>query len=82
MSDDQRKIEIAEMTQVMSTESGRNVINRILISTGVDDDTFNSDTHNHARNAGRRSVGLQLREELKACCFDKYLMMMKENDER
>lgn len=80
MSDDQRKIEIAETTQVMSTESGRNFVWRILKSTGVDDDTFDTDTHNHARNAGRRGVGLQLRDELKAACFDNYLRMMKENE--
>lgn len=76
-----RAIEIAELTQVMSSDSGRNVMFRVLHSTGVDNDTFSSDTHEHARNAGRREVGLQLRDEIKAAGLDNYFRMIKENDE-
>ena len=76
-----RAIEIAEIAQVMSSDSGRNVMFRVLHSTGVDNDTFSSDTHEHARNAGRREVGLQLRDELKAAGLDNYFRMIKDNDD-
>ena len=78
---DERDIEIAEITHVMSTESGRNLMHRILNQTGVDENTFNSDTHEHARNAGRREVGLWLRDELKMVCIDNYLRMLKEKND-
>ena len=78
-STDQRKIEVAELTHVMSSASGRNTMHRMLKYTGVDDDTFNPDTHEHARNSGRREVGLWLRDELKEACIDNYFIMLKEN---
>jgi hypothetical protein len=77
---DQRKTEIAEITQVMSSKSGRNTMYRMLQFTGVDENMFNPDTHEHARNAGRREVGLWLRDELKGSCFSEYLIMLKENE--
>lgn len=78
---DQRKIEIAEVDQVMKLESGRNTMYRLLQMTGVDENMFNPDTHEHARNAGRREVGLWLREELKMAGLDNYFRMLKENDD-
>lgn len=74
-----REIEIAELMQVMSSQSGRNVMFRLLDQTGVDEDMFDADTHKHAHNAGRRSVGLWLKYELKKACLPEYLMMIKEN---
>jgi hypothetical protein len=82
MSDNQtdaRKIEVVEVHALMSNESGRHTMYRVLEFSGIDHDTFNKDSHEHARNAGRREVGLWLRDELKDACFDKYLMMLKEN---
>ena len=77
---DGRKTEIAELTHVMSSASGRSVMFRFLQSTGVDESTFNEDTHRHAWNAGRREVGLELRGELKEVCIDYYFIMLKENE--
>ena len=81
MSDKKREIEIVEISQVMSTKSGRNVITRFLGMTGIDENTFNKDTHLHAQNAGRREVGLWLRDELKESCFSEYLLMLKESND-
>jgi len=78
---DPRKIEVAELDFVMSTASGRSVMFRILEYSGLDVDNFDSDTHIHAMRAGRRSVGLFLRDELKQACYDKYMLMMKENED-
>lgn len=82
MSDNQtseRKVEIAEVHNIMSNTSGRHTIYRILEFSGIDDDMFDPDSHKHAKNAGRREVGLWLRDELKTACFSEYLMMLKEN---
>ena len=78
---EQRNIEIAELTQVMKTTSGRNTMNRLLQFSGVDNNTFNKDTHEHARSAGRREVGIWLRDELKMACRDNYFLMLKENED-
>jgi len=76
---DERKIEIAEVHALMSNRSGRHTFYRILQISGVDDDMFDPDPHIHAKNAGRREVGLWLIEELKIACLSEYLMMIKEN---
>ena len=72
MSNKKREIEVIEISQVMSTKSGRNVINRLMERTGIDEDMFNKDTHLHAQNAGRREVGLWLKDELKKACFSEH----------
>ena len=77
---DKRKAEIAELTHVMSQPSGRSVIYRFLESTGVDESTFSPDTHQHACNAGRREVGLELKDELMTVTLDNYFIMIKENN--
>jgi hypothetical protein len=79
MSDDQQNINELEIVQVMSSESGRHVMHRILEVAGVDDNTFNADSHLHAKNAGRREVGLWLREEIQKADMNGYLTMLKEN---
>ena len=81
MSDKKREIEIVEISQVMSTKSGRNVITRLLEMTGIDENTFSENTHLHAQNAGRREMGLWLRDELKEACFSEYLLMLKESND-
>lgn len=78
MSTEQRNIEMAEITAMMSTEGGRRFIGRILDSTGVFNSTFDLDTHKHAYNAGKRGVGLNLISELEQACPDKYLQLMDE----
>lgn len=78
MSTEQRNIEIAEITAMMSTEGGRKFVTRILDSTGVFTNTFDLDTHKHAYNAGKRQVGLGLIAELEQACPDKYLQLLDE----
>lgn len=78
MPDTTIEIEIQDLTSIMSLESGRNVINRILDYTNIDDDIFDADPATHARNAGRREIGVWLRNELKNAAPDRYLQMMKE----
>jgi len=78
---DERKQEIADISGVMNTNAGRNTIYRILQSTGLDVNGYSSDTHEHAKNAGRREVGLWLRDEIKTADFGNYLMMMRENED-
>ena len=76
---DPRQITLDDMMSVIRNESGRRFIHRILTETGVDEDTFKKDTHEHARLAGRREIGIWLRDELKLADTDNYFLMMKEN---
>lgn len=82
MSDD-RKIEIANIAAIMSTKGGREFINRVLNQCGVFSDGFSPDTHEHAKNAGRRQIGLWLTNELKEAAPGEYLILIREhiNDE-
>lgn len=81
MMTDERDIEIAEILGIMRSTGGRKTMYRILQFTGVDIDTFSADTHEHAKNAGMREVGIWLRDELKSVDYDLYMMMMKENED-
>lgn len=80
MANDARAIEVAEVTAVMSTEGGRNVIRRILDTTGVFTSTWSEDSHKHAYNAGKRQAGLTLVAELQEACPDKYSLLLEENN--
>lgn len=73
-----RKIEIAEMSVIMSTKGGRNFISRVLDECGVFSDTFDTDTHAHAKNAGRRQIGLWLVSELQDATPDEYSTLLRE----
>ena len=81
MTTEQRNIEIAEITVMMSTEGGRKFVSRILESTGVFVSSFDLDTHRHAYNAGKRQVGLSLIAELQQACPDKYLQLLEERND-
>ena len=65
----------------MKSPNGRRIIRRILEFTEVDADTFDADPIKHARNAGKRAVGLWLRDELKLISPDQLLIMIKEEIE-
>ena len=78
MDEDKVKVEVVDIVGIMSTQSGRSFIQRILDYTGIDDSTWDSDTHEHARNSARRDVGIWIRDEIINACPDKYMLMMKE----
>lgn len=73
-----RELEKLAIQRIMSSEDGRNFMKRILDFSGVDDDTFDSDPITHANNAGKRSVGLMVRDELMQASPHAYLNMMTE----
>lgn len=81
MPTEQRNIEIAEITAMMSTEGGRNFVRRILEYSGVFNETFDLDAHKHAYNAGRRKVGLYLIDELQSAVPDKYIQLLRERQD-
>jgi len=80
---DAREIEIVDISVIMSTKGGRKFINRVLNQCGVFSDTFDSDTHEHAKNAGRRQIGLWLMNEIQEASPREYTTLLKErlNDE-
>lgn len=83
MNDD-RKIELADIGVIMSTHGGRSVINRVLEQCGVFSDQFTKCPYEHAKNAGRRQIGLWLIRELEEAASGEYLTLLKErsNDGR
>ena len=72
------EIEIQEISDIMSTEAGRKFVSRILDMTNYFGDTFDHDTIKHARNAGRRSVGIDLFAELQNAAPDKLMILLRE----
>jgi hypothetical protein len=80
-TDDARKVELITIDGIMSSNSGRAVMMSLLEVSGVFTDTFDADTHIHAKNAGKREIGLHLVRELKEASFDKYTMMIKEHED-
>lgn len=79
MTDTARKIELAEYASIMGSTNGRAVLMRVLERTGVDGNTFNADPYLHAHNAGQRSTGVWLRQELMEADLPLYLKMITEN---
>lgn len=73
-------IEKSDIDAVMRTETGRKFISSILDYTGVDNDTYDPDTHAHAYKAGKRKVGLHIIEQIKTACPDMYMQLIREND--
>ncbi len=77
-----RDLEILSIRGMMASEEGRKFFMSILLNSGVEADTFDSDPLTHAYKAGRRAVGLLLRDELRSAAPASYFQMLKEaNDE-
>ncbi len=76
---DARELEILTMQHIMKTENGRAFLWRCLQNCGTFDSMFNSDATQHNFNAGKRSHGLWLDEELREANEDNYYLMLKEN---
>ncbi len=68
----------ADLRAVLATQAGRRLVWRLLNICKVFGDSFDSDTHLHARNAGMRSVGLKLMEEAQRVAPQSYLEMTGE----
>lgn len=77
--DDARSVEVAEIAAIMKTEAGRNVILRIIESTGYFGDTFEEDPIRHAYNAGRRRVGINIAQQMQEAAPGEFNIMLKEH---
>jgi len=76
---EKRKLEVADLSCIMQTESGRNVIRRIIEESGYFYDTFDQDAIQHAKRAGKRSVAVWLIEELKQAAPNDFIQLLKEH---
>ena len=74
-----RELELLGIRNIMKTENGRSFMWRSLQNCGTFENMYSKDTHEHAFNAGKRSHGLWLNEELKVSATDDYFKMLKEN---
>jgi len=73
-----RELELLSIRNIMKTENGRSFVWRCLQNCCTFENIFNSDTIQHAHNAGARSHGLWLEAELKEAATDDYFKMLKE----
>lgn len=74
----------ADVMWLMSDRRGRNIVARILDSTGVMSASFTSDTHVTAHLEGKRAVGIALLNQLQTYTPREYVLMLNErlfNDE-
>jgi len=76
---EQRAIEIADITGIMKTTGGRSFMARMLRQWGCFSDTFHIDPLQHAHQAGRRSAALSLMNELKGAAPGEYQLLLKEH---
>lgn len=74
-----REMELLTIRNLMKTENGRTFMWRCLQDCGTFESMFNTDAIQHAYNAGKRSHGLWLEQELKDSATDDYYKMLKEN---
>jgi len=66
-----------DLRWLMNHAQGRRIVSRLLQVSGTERGSF---TGNSATffNEGARSVGLTFENEIKACAFDAYILMLKE----
>ena len=74
-----RGLELLTMENVMKTVEGRKFMLNLLHYCGVSESMFDKDPIQHAYNAGKRSAGLHLEEELKEASPYYYLKMIEED---
>ena len=77
-SDSIRKQEIADVFKVVSTEEGRRFYHRLLGICGVYKEVAEQSGSCTYYNAGKRSVGLRLQEDLVRASPDVYSKIVKE----
>ncbi len=67
------------VSEVMAMKLGRDFVWELLGECGVYQDGFSPDPYVHARNAGRKSIGLQLLHKVLSACPDRYELMVSEH---
>ncbi len=73
-------VEKSDLTNLMHTEAGRNFVRSVLDYAGVEQDTYDPDTHQHAYKAGKRKVGLYIVDKLRVACPELYIKLLEEKD--
>lgn len=82
-SDKDRRNQLkTDLAWVLSTRQGRRFVARTLATCGVDLPVFNSNGSTMTHAEGRRSVGIELLQELRAQHRDAWLLMVGENAPR
>ena len=80
MSDPKRNLELLALKGIMSTKDGRSVIARLIEIASTHTDSFSTDPYKHAYNAGKRSQGVWLENEVRTHFKGSYLKMIEEGD--
>jgi len=75
-----RELELLITRNIMKMENGRSFMMRCLQNCGTFENMYSPDANQHSYNAGKRSHGLWLVDELKTAATDDYFKMLKENE--
>ena len=70
---------IEGLRAMMSSEQGRAWLYKVLESTSVGVNPYNSDPIKMAFACGEMNVGQQIMSDMQTCSFELYMLMMKEN---
>ena len=76
-----RQQEIDDIVWQMSNKRGRRLMCRLLATAGVHHNPWNISDSVTAFNCGRMNVGQVYQAEVLSLCPDKYLLMLKEQNE-
>lgn len=74
-----RELELLTIRNIMKSENGRAFMWRCLQNCCTFETIFSKDTVQHSYNAGLRSHGLWLDDELREAATEDYYKMLKEN---
>ena len=74
-----RELELLTIRNIMKSENGRAFMWSCLQNCCTFENIFSMDAVQHAHNAGLRSHGLWLDEELRDAATEDYYKMLKEN---
>lgn len=76
---EKREVELSDLSAIMSTDAGRNVLLRILEHSGYFTSSYSQDQREHAFNEGRREEGLWLIQEMKQADSRHLMNILKEH---
>ena len=74
-----RELELLTIRNIMKLETGRALMWRCLQNCCTFESIYSNEASQHSFNAGLRSHGLWLDEELREAATDDYYKMLKEN---
>jgi len=77
---DAQEEHVYHLKELMKNNQTRAAVYNLLVRTGYFLNVFDPDPHTHDYNAGKRSNGVELVNDLMLHCNDEYKQMIEENE--